>query len=327
MELSELLEPFNQMLESLFSPASIRAIEGGASASGIWSQIENSGFLDALTPEQYGGAGLDLAVVGPLWQALGRHAAPLPVAETMAARAILAEAGIPVPSGPIAISAISGTPVTGTTISFGRVAAHFLVNTPDGIGLFAAEDCDVQETGVRGDLSAHIRIPDHGHHPLIPSSRHDLEAVTALIRASLIAGAGARLLEITVNFANERVQFGKAIGRQQILQQNLAVMAEDVVSTRIAVEMACASAFPPGLVQAATAKSIASAAAPRIANMAHAVHGAIGISEEYDLQLLSRRLHIWRLLDGSESYWNHRLGAIRLESNANSVDWARMLMT
>ena len=77
------------------------------------------------------------------------------------------------------------------------------------------------------------------------------------------------------------------------------------------------------LAVAATAKATTSAAAPRIAATAHAVHGAIGISEEYDLQLLTRRLHEWRLADGSEGYWAQALGTARLSSDQGTVDWVR----
>ena len=60
------------------------------------------------------------------------------------------------------------------------------------------------------------------------------------------------------------------------------------------------------------------------ASIAHAVHGAIGISEEHDLQLYSRRLHEWRLADGSEGYWARALGQVRLEQpDLPSVDFIR----
>ena len=58
-----------------------------------------------------------------------------------------------------------------------------------------------------------------------------------------------------------------------------------------------------------------------VAGIAHAVHGAIGISEEYDLQLLTRRLHEWRMADGSEGYLSQVLGGGRLGSAGPSVDW------
>ena len=65
------------------------------------------------------------------------------------------------------------------------------------------------------------------------------------------------------------------------------------------------------------------AAAARIAATAHAIHGAIGISEDHELQLYSRRLHEWRLADGSETYWNRLLGAARLGDAGRSVDYVR----
>ena len=74
-------------------------------------------------------------------------------------------------------------------------------------------------------------------------------------------------------------------------------MAEDAVAARIASQLGSAGAFPPALAAAATAKSVAGKAAARIAASAHAVHGAIGISEEHDLQLFTRRLHAWRLAE------------------------------
>lgn len=150
----------------------------------------------------------------------------------------------------------------------------------------------------------------------------DAPSAAALLKAAQIAGAGDRVLAMSVAYANERVQFGKPIGRQQAVQQQLAVMAQDVVAVRIAVQQGAARRWPSPE-SAAAAKAIASAAAARIANAAHAVHGAIGISAEYDLQLYTRRLHQWRLDGGAESFWNRRLGAAVLASHDSALDWVR----
>jgi alkylation response protein AidB-like acyl-CoA dehydrogenase len=144
----------------------------------------------------------------------------------------------------------------------------------------------------------------------------------ALLIAAAISGAADRVLAMTVAYAGERSQFGKPIGRQQALQQQLAVMAEDCVAVRMAVELAAATDAPDAL-RVAAAKSVASAAAPRIANTAHAVHGAIGISAEYDLQLYTRRLHEWRATLGSETRWTRDLGHALLASHAPVLDWTR----
>jgi len=141
-----------------------------------------------------------------------------------------------------------------------------------------------------------------------------------------IAGIAGKALDITIAYANERMQFGKPIGKQQAVQQQLAVMAEQAVLARMAGRLGCAAGLPPGQDAAAAAKQVASAAVPVIAGIAHAVHGAIGISEEYKLQLYTRRLHEWRLADGTEGYWAGLLGTSRLASPAaTSIDFVRSI--
>ena len=323
MEVNEVLDPFDQMLAAVFTPDRVRAIEAGQSAIEAWDELGASGFLDALVPECSGGVELDLPVVGALWQSLGRHAVPLPVADTMVARAVLSSEEITVPSGPIALAFLA--PGIEGVVSFGGVAEHILVDTGEFIQLVAVGDCRSQPTGIRGDVDARLCLSGAEAGRRIQRVGDGLLPALALTRAALIAGASMRLLEMSVAYANERVQFGKPIGRQQVLQQNLAMMAEDCVASRISVEMACAGGFPIAEKGAATAKSVASTMAPRISNTAHAIHGAIGISEEHDLQLFTRRLHAWRLAGGAEGFWNARLGKQMLEETLTTLDWARHL--
>ena len=313
--MNEFLEPFERMLETLSTPAAVRAAEAGESVDALWRGLAESGFLDALVTEERGGAGLALADVGPLWLALGRHAVPMPVGETMIARALLPDA----PEGPIALAV--ARPGVEIVVPCGRTATHVLLEMDGVLHLVEAAG---EPTGLFGSLAARMRwdaAPGRGLNVAPPAG--GLRVLGAILRAALIAGAADRLTAMTAAYAGERVQFGKPIGRQQALQQQMAVMAEDMVACRIAAQLGCAEGLPPSLVAAATAKSVASAAAGRIAATAHAVHGAIGISEEYDLQLYTRRLHEWRLADGGESYWNRLLGAARLRDPQGSVDYVR----
>ena len=103
MDINELLEPFVRMLDAAATPAVVRSIEHGGSAVALWDEIAVSGFLDVLVAEEHGGAGLSLADIEPLIEAIGARAVPLPVAETMVARALLASAGVAAPEGPIAL--------------------------------------------------------------------------------------------------------------------------------------------------------------------------------------------------------------------------------
>lgn len=145
----------------------------------------------------------------------------------------------------------------------------------------------------------------------------------AVLAACEMAGLGERLLEMSIEHANTRSQFGKPIGRFQAIQQQLAVMAEQVVLTRIATQAGCAHGLEPPMRAAATAKSVASAAAPVIAAIAHAVHGAIGITADFPLHRYTARLHALRMEHGSEGYWNRRLGAARLAHSGDSLSFVR----
>ncbi|WP_120717632.1 acyl-CoA dehydrogenase family protein [Tsuneonella amylolytica] len=149
------------------------------------------------------------------------------------------------------------------------------------------------------------------------------DGAEAILLAAAIAGAGERVLEMAVAYANDRVQFGKPIGKQQAVQQNLALMAEHVVAVRLAAELAAADFPDGGAMKAAVAKATASELAPRIASAAHAVCGAMGIGMEHDLQLFTRRLHQWRAEAGSETLHSRALGIAVLADDRSAVDWVR----
>nr|WP_087573956.1 acyl-CoA dehydrogenase family protein [Sphingomonas sp. CDS-1] len=318
-----LLDPFVRLLGDSCTPQQIRALEAGGSSREIWAAFEESGFLNALVAEEAGGFGLAFSEVAPLFLALGSHAVPVPVAETMVARALLGAAGVALPEGAIVLANPSG--VQGGLISAATLASHVLADLGDRLALFDIGQLDVTKPMIHGSLAAHIAIP-----PTIPAQAEierpeaGLRAVAAVLRAAQIVGAARRVLDMTVAYAGERVQFGKPIGKQQAIQQNLAVMAEQAVMANMAAQMGCAEGIAPRIEVAAIAKQITSAAAVEIANMAHAVHGAIGISEEYDLQLFTRRLHEWRMADVSEGWWAGILGHRRLLSEErSSIDYIR----
>ena len=256
-----LIDAFEKMLQDHSTPQAVRDISAGGSSANLWQIIEQSGFADALVPEEKGGAGLSLADVFPLLFLCGRYALPVPYGDTIIVRAASAKAGEEAPEGPVLL--------TDEVPGF----------TPDS-----------------------------------------LKCNGAVLTAALMAGAMERVLEMTVEFAGDRNQFGRPIGKFQAVQQLLSVMAEQSYSAKMAAELGCQSTgwqADPHL--AALAKSRCSEAAKVVAANAHAVHGAIGATDEYDLHLFTRRLHQWRNGFGSEGYWNKRLGEMVLASDNNRV--------
>lgn len=100
------------------------------------------------------------------------------------------------------------------------------------------------------------------------------------------------VLDRCVAYVQERQQFGRALGRFQAVQQDISMLAEQVAAVAMAARLACASGvlFPdPAL--AACARLRACEAVPVVCALAHAVHGAIGITEELPLGLYTARLH------------------------------------
>lgn len=320
-----LLDAFSRLLADICQPKDVRAVEAGGPTDAMWAGFAESGFLDALVPEAADGAGLTLLDALPLLHATGAHAVPLPVAETMAARALLAGAGAPCPAGPIVLA--DGTPGQNGQVPAARTAAHVLADIGDRLVLVAAGDIALASPGIHGSLSARLSGMEAAPRAAeIARPRGGLRAIAAVLRAALIAGAGRQVLDRTVAYAGERIQFGKPISKQQAVQQNLAIMAEQAVMAAMAAQIGCSEGLDPGMEVAAVAKQGASAAAVRIATIAHAVHGAIGISEEFDLQLLTRRLHEWRFADGSEGWWARILGERRLAHPAErSADYIRSI--
>ena len=134
----------------------------------------------------------------------------------------------------------------------------------------------------------------------------------------------ARVLVIALDHCNTRVQFGRSIGKFRAIQQQLSVMAEHVLAAAITAESAFQLAGrAPSPLAAASAKSRASEAAALVAATAHAGHRAIGMTDECELGVLTRRLHEWRLSYGAGHYRNQIIGAQLLASASSAVDFAR----
>ncbi|HEY2190055.1 MAG TPA: acyl-CoA dehydrogenase family protein [Caldimonas sp.] len=318
--MNEFAAPFDRLLADLCTPATVRAIEGGASPAALWAAIESSGFLDTLVPEASGGAGLRLADAFALFATEGRHAAPVPIAHTMLARALLAREGVAAPPGAIAIAVDAHVGADGAVscagTPYGTLADAVVVSRADGWRVLPTTTAERRPTGVHGSLRADLHWPAPPENATAGKRAVAWRDVGAAASAALLAGTLQRVLETTVAFANERVQFGRSIGKFQAIQHQLAVLAEHVVAAHMAAEIGCSGDGPlPVPLRAALAKARTSEAAALAAPIAHAVHGAIGITAELDLQLYTRRLHELRADFGAETHWNRILGRALLASD------------
>ena len=310
-----LADAFRRQLGALVTPEAIRTIEGGGGADALWGALEESGFINAMLPESAGGAGIGLAQAFPLVLAAGEYCVPVPFAETMIARGMLAAQSLTPPSG-AAIALAPPSPV----IPGAQLASHALVDrsgTPTLVAIKATGD-----ELFRARCSTAIEAED-----VVATLALDAEGLSltaAAVASALMAGAMARVLEMSLHHAGERQQFGRSLGKFQAIQQQLAVLAEQVLSVQVAARGAFVGVkFDPARV--AAAKCRANEAAVYVCNIAHAIHGAIGATEEFDLQLYTRRIKLWQLAYGSESYWGARLGQARISSGLDlTSDFLRL---
>lgn len=319
----------NRLFAQTCTPDVIRQAEQGQPPAQAWQACEDAGFADALVPESRGGAGLALADALPLATAAGRHLCPYPIVDTLLARAWLAHAGHAPAPGAIALAPhgwqASGRQAAGANVPWIRGADAVLARIGEQTWLLPVRAATIESSGVHGSLDAPARWSlEDGERIDAGAGLPALDELAATACAGLIAGAMDRVLAMTLDHANQRQQFGKPIGRFQAVQQQISVMAEQVWAARMAAQLAFQGrgGLPRPLL-AALGKARASLAVARVADIAHAVHGAIGITEEYDLQLYTRRLREWRLAAGSESHWHARIGAHALADGGDAVSYLR----
>ena len=115
-------------------------------------------------------------------------------------------------------------------------------------------------------------------------------------------------------------QFGRPIGRFQIVQQYLALAAAEVAAAKAAVAVAIEAAAGEGAEFAvAVAKVRAGQAADATCALAHQIHGAIGFTAEHRLHHFTTRLWSWRDEFGTTAEWAERLGRIVVARGADAL--------
>ena len=323
----------------------LRSADGGTWPAAAWSAVAEAGLHRALVPEDAGGYGVAVTDALSLLRVAAEHAVPLPLAETMLAHFLLAGSGLAVPDGPLTVAPVvageilsltregAGFRVRGTVsrVPWGRDAEAAAVLAVQGSETWvalvprAAWTCEAEQNVAREPRD---RLTIDGLAVAAARSPHDadaLRAVGAAMRAQQIAGALTAIAAMTVQYAQDRVQFGRPIGKFQAVQQNLAILAGQTAAAVAAADLA-AEAVAGGvkILPIAAAKSRCGEAASIGAGIAHQVHGAIGFTFEHNLQFLTRRLWSWRDEFGNEASWNRLVGRHMAAAGGDRL-WAEIV--
>jgi len=335
-----LRETADRLFQANCDTATQRAADQGTWPAALWSAIAEAGLPRALVPEEAGGFGVAVADALSLLKVAGAHAVPLPLAETMLASWLLAGAGIAVPDGPLTAGPVregervSLTPAGGgwcvsgtiTRVPWARNVDRFVILANARVALVGRESWSI-ETGENVAREPRDTVRLDGVATAVGATKatvSDLIAVGAAMRTQQIAGALTRLTEMTTQYAQDRVQFGRPIGKFQAVQQNLAVMAGQTAAAVAAADLA-AEAVADGIriLPIAAGKARAGEAAGIAAAIAHQVHGAIGFTFEHNLHFLTRRLWSWRDEFGKDTVWNRLLGRHMAQAGADGL-WAEI---
>lgn len=213
--------------------------------------------------------------------------------------------------------------------SIGEGASTVLVCTADEHGRLGLARFDAAGAEPRHSLAGEdVLLLDLA--ALQPVSIHAVDmafeafvARGALLTACAIIGAAQRQLEITIEHANTRKQFGKPLGKFQAIQHRLAEAASEQAVAQASVRSAIAAQDAGRLksLQWQAAKIQAGRAATTVAAAAHQILGAIAFTEEHVLHHYSKRLWTWRDAWGSEADLERRLGEQACAEGADLWPW------
>jgi alkylation response protein AidB-like acyl-CoA dehydrogenase len=149
-----------------------------------------------------------------------------------------------------------------------------------------------------------------------PEAMRSVAAWAAVLVAADALGAAQRMLDLTVEYVGQRVQFGVPVGSFQAVKHAAAEMLVSIEGTRAAVHYAAwavGAGEPRGEVDAWVAKARSARAASSVADKALFLHGAVGYTWEHDLQLLFKRAKSdAQLLGGPDLYDDRIADALEL---------------
>ncbi len=332
--------------ECVGPPDSVSA--GGGFDRRLWLAMAEQGWLAIEQPEDEGGLGLGMVEVAILCEQLGRRVAPVPFTGTTLAqsafRAAAADEGLSPPTRMEsrvwgerlttgeAVGCLAWSAPPATTVASGGNC--LLTLRPEPAVYASAADVVVVVTGdaVYGvPLAPDARpAPEPAMDRTRPLAWLQLEeaparrigdaaaarslldrAVTAL--AAEMLGASGRVLEMSVEYATERVQFGKPIGSFQAVKHRLADALVDVEGMRSAVFYAAwciASGHPGASLAASAAKAWCSDASHRVMASGLQVHGGVGFTWEHDLHLFVKRSQLDQVSWGDADFHRERIATM-----------------
>ena len=344
-----LIEAIGRIFVDHYTSERLQAAKESGWSEPLWRALEDTGMTRLSLPEECGGGG-ELGEGMEAARLAGKYCAAVPFAETaLLGGWVLAAAGVEIPRGPLAFAVArdaaalrvertsSGWKVHGVLrdVAWARVASALVVVAPCGDqGAIACLPRSSYDVSPGANLAREARDEVRVSVELERGAATSTTAATierawrrgAVTRALMISGALDRILELTVEHTKQRAQFGRHLIDFQAVQQELARLAGEAAIAKAAALTAAAHLDDDderAALYVASAKVKAGEAAYTGAGIAHQLHGAIGVTDEYLLHHSTLRLWSWRSEYGTEAQWARELGAYALRAGSTAL-WSRI---
>jgi alkylation response protein AidB-like acyl-CoA dehydrogenase len=313
------------LLADRFKPERVRELaEAERYDDEAWKELCGLGWPGIFVDEEHGGQGLGTVELVILMEELGYALAPLPFLSNAAAGLVLQAAGSDeqkerwLPGiasgearGTVGLVRAEGGMPEGRPPDVGEArlvpdadsAQVILLLGHEGASIVEAGAAEVEPVQTMDPTRrfGRVRAPEGAGEPLEGDRIPGISRVAAALAAEL-TGVAQRAMEMAVDYARERKQFGRPIGSYQAVSHRCAQMLLETEGARSASYYAawCGDAEPETLALAACmAKAYASDAGWRVCTSALQVHGGIGFTWEHDLHFLLKRAKVDALLYGS----------------------------
>jgi acyl-CoA dehydrogenase len=293
-----------------------------------WRALETLGFVSLLVPESLGGSGGSIEAAAVVLEAAATL--DIPLAESLFIVGPLLSAGhLPWPEG-VVTGGVSGNLTWNGSRSSALISgvvpdvewgneADTLVLAGSGarpwVAVIPVDDKLRQRQGhVRGSSTASVVLEQTPALAVseLPNGEWDrwATAMGATSRVVQMAAVARNLLSMCIDHITVRRQFGRVLSDFQVVQHELAELAERCAlleqCARAAIQ-GCQGDDTVGRLLVASAKAEASASVSRIVGIAHQLHGAMGYTAEHPLASRSIRLLRWREQHGNERHWRREV--------------------
>jgi alkylation response protein AidB-like acyl-CoA dehydrogenase len=313
----------NDLLASRFKLERVRELaESGAYADDVWTELCQLGWAGIFLDEAYGGQGLGAVELVILMEELGYALAPLPFLSNAAAGLLLQHAGsdaqrqrwLPGIASGEALGTVGlvGADGEAKLVPDAAEADVIVLVSGEGAAIVEPAAAEVEPLKTIDPTRRYARVRAASGEQLEGDVQAGLDRVAAALAAELV-GVGQRAMEMAVEYARDRKQFGRPIGSYQAVSHRCAQMLLEVEGARSGAYYAAwtADAEPPTLsLAAAMAKAYASDAGWRVTASSLQVHGGIGFTWEHDLHFFLKRAKADGLLYGSAREHRERVAEL-----------------